>query len=78
MILYTLSQSWPDDEAGVHWDEVTSDLYLYGSQILHSSSRGQTLTTVLTLEEGELVRDVVSGGLFGDILAVSSTTTTRP
>ena len=56
----------------MHWDKITSDMYLYGSQILHSASRGRSFTTVLTLGEGENIRNIVSGGLLGDVVAVCS------
>ena len=56
----------------MHWDKITSDMYLYGSQILHSTSRGRSFTTVLTLGEGENIRNIVSGGLLGDVVAVCS------
>ncbi|KAL5263371.1 hypothetical protein ACHWQZ_G008665 [Mnemiopsis leidyi] len=63
--------TWKNKISGVHWDEITSHMYLYGSQILSSTSRGRSVTTVLTLEEGESIRNMVSSGLLGDVVAIT-------
>lgn len=56
--------------SGVHWDPLTSDMYVYGSHVLHSSTRGVHSRVVLTLGDGDTVQRMGSGPS-GDVLAVS-------
>ena len=56
---------------GIHYHYPTFKVYLYGSVVMYSNGHGFTFTTILTLPEDDVVVEMTSSSLSGDVVAVN-------